>query len=164
MGWILMISGTIGCTVDQRAKWVNQEEALVIRNWKGEYMGSARHILLDPSTGEVAFIILLLNKERKEIVIPLRSFSSYDRKSATLVLGISKEILIAAPEFHPSDLEDPAFTEKVYRFFGQAPPGPKERPKGKGGCEYKNPLFRSYTILAQFFSSCNKKCHILIFF
>ena len=117
-----MISGMIGCTVDQRAQWVNQEETLVIRNWKGEYMGSTRHVLLDPSTGEVAFVILLLNKGKKEIVIPLRSFSSYDRKNATLVLGISKEILVAAPEFHPSDLEDPAFTEKVYRFFGEAPP------------------------------------------
>ena len=121
MGVILVISGTIACPVDHRAKWLNQEEALVIRSWKGEYIGSARHALLDPSTGDVAFIILLLDKEKKDIVIPLRSFSSYDRKNATLVLGISKEILVAAPEFHLSDLEDPAFTERVYRFFGQAP-------------------------------------------
>ncbi len=122
MGLILIISGTIVSTVDERANWKNRKEGLVVRNWKGEYVGSAQHVLLDPSTGDVAFVILSLDKEKKEIVIPLRSFSSYDLQNGTLVLGISKEILVAAPEFHPSDLEDPAFTEKVYRFFGQAPP------------------------------------------
>ena len=121
MGLILMISGTIGCNADQKAKWVNEENALVVRNWKGEYIGSARHVLVDPSTGNVAFIILLLDKEKKEIVIPLRSFSSFDHEKVALVLGISKDILVAAPDFRLSDLEDPAFIDKVYRFFGQAP-------------------------------------------
>lgn len=123
----------IACTVDERTKWRNQEEGLVVRNWKGEYVGSARHVLLDPSTGNVAFIIVLLDKEKKEIVIPLRSFSSYNHQSGTLVLGISRGILVTAPEFHPSDLEDPAFTERVYRFFGQAPPwtdGATEKERG----------------------------------
>ncbi len=121
IGLILMISGAIGCNADPKAKWGNEGDALVVRNWKGEYIGSARHVLVDPSTGNVAFVILSLDKEKKEIVIPLRSFSSYDHEKAALVLGISKEILVAAPEFRLSDLEDPAFTDKVYRFFGQAP-------------------------------------------
>lgn len=133
MSLILIISGTIALTVDERAKRKNQEERLVVKNWKGEYVGSARHVLLDPSTGDVGFVILLLDKEKKEVVIPLRSFSSYDHQNGTLILGISKEILVAAPEFHPSDLEDPAFTEKVYRFFGQVPPwtdGTTEKERG----------------------------------
>jgi hypothetical protein len=121
MGVILMIYGSTASTVDQIAKSANQGEALAVRNWKGEYIGSVQHVLLDSSSGNVAFIILLLYREKREVLIPLRSFSSYDRKNATLVLSVSKEILAAAPDFHLSDLEDPAFAERVHRFFGQVP-------------------------------------------
>jgi sporulation protein YlmC with PRC-barrel domain len=129
---ILIGFGSIAYAVDDRAKSENQEEALVVKNWKGEYIGSVQHVLLDSSTGNVAFIILSLGKEKREIVIPLRSFSSYDPQNGTLVLNVSKGILIAAPEFHISDLKDPTFAERVYRFFGEAPPwtdGAKEGEK-----------------------------------
>ncbi len=122
MGVILMIFGSVASTVDHTAKSAKQEKALAVRNWKGDYIGSVQHVLLDSSTGNVAFIILLLPREKREIIIPLGSFSSYDHKNGTLVLSVSKEILIAAPEFHLSDLEDPAFAERVYRSFGRAPP------------------------------------------
>lgn len=132
MAVILIGLGSIAYAADDRAKSGNQEEALVVKNWKGEYIGSIQHVLLDSSTGSVAFIILSLGKEKKEIVIPLRSFSSYDPKKGTLVLSVSKGILVAAPEFHISDLKDPTFAERVYRFFGEAPPwtdGAKEGEK-----------------------------------
>ena len=130
MAAILISISSIGYAVDFKPKPGSQEAALVVKNWKGEYIGSVRHVLLDSSTGNVAFIILLLDKGKKEVVIPLKSFSSYDEENGTLILSVSKEILIAAPEFRLSDLEDPAFAERVYRFFGQAPPwtdGAKER-------------------------------------
>ncbi len=121
MAAVIISVGSVGYAADHEPKPGNQEEALVVKSWKGEYIGSVRHVLLDSSTGNVAFIILLLDKEKKEIVIPLKSFSSYDEENGTLILSVSKEILIAAPEFRLSDLQDPAFAERVYRFFGEAP-------------------------------------------
>jgi sporulation protein YlmC with PRC-barrel domain len=119
---ILISFGSIAHAIDHKANPRNQEEALVVKNWKGEYIGFVRHVLLDSSTGNVTFIILSLEKEKKEIVIPLRSFSSYNQENGTLILNVSKGILIAAPEFHLSDLKDSMFAERVYRFFGEAPP------------------------------------------
>ncbi len=126
--WALVLTaifinfGSVGYAIDRGANLGDQEKALVVRNWKGEYIGFVRHVLLDSSTGNVTFIVLSLNKEKKEIVIPLRSFSSYDQENGTLILNVSKGILIAAPEFHLSDLKDPTFAERIYRFFGEAPP------------------------------------------
>jgi len=100
----------------------NQEESLAVKNWKGEYVGSVRHVLTDPSSGNIVFVILSLGEEgKKEIVVPVHSFSSYDYENGFLILNVSKEILAGAPEFHVSDLKDPAFVERVYRFFGVAP-------------------------------------------
>jgi len=98
------------------------EEGLAVKNWKGEYIGSVKHVLTDSSSGNIVFIILSLGQEKKkEIAVPVRSFSSYDHESGFLVLNVSKEILGAAPEFNISSLKDPSFTEKVYQFFGLAP-------------------------------------------
>jgi len=118
---ILVSFGSIGYAGDPEDKAGSQEEALVVKNWKGEHIGSVGHVLLDSSTGEVTFVILSLGKEKKEVVVPLRSFSSYDHENRTLILNVSKGILIAAPEFHLSDLKDPAFADRVFRFFGEAP-------------------------------------------
>ncbi len=104
------------------AETANQGEGLTVKNWKGEYIGSVRHVLTDSSTGNIVFVILSLGKGgEKEIVVPVKSFSSYDFDNGSLVLNVSKDILVAAPEFHASDLEDPAFPEKVYQFYGLAP-------------------------------------------
>jgi sporulation protein YlmC with PRC-barrel domain len=122
MAMIFVGFSFIPYAVDHRANSANQEGVLVVKNWKGEFIGSVQNMLIDSSTGNITFIILSLGKEKKEVVLPLKSFSSYDQESGTLVLNVSKEILIAAPEFHLSDLKDPAFPERVYRFFGEAPP------------------------------------------
>jgi hypothetical protein len=98
------------------------QEGLAVKNWKGEHIGTVRHVLTDPSNGNIVFVVLSLGQEKKrEIVIPVRSFSSYDFEGGFLILNVSKEILNAAPEFQVSDLQDPAFVERVYRFFGLAP-------------------------------------------
>ena len=100
----------------------DKEEGLAVKNWKGEYIGSVKHVLTDSSSGNIVFVILSLGEEgKKEIVVPLNSFSSYDYENGFLLLNVSKEILTAAPEFHISDLKDPAFTERIFRFFGLAP-------------------------------------------
>ncbi len=104
------------------AETVNQGEGLAVKNWKGEYIGSVRHVLTESSTGNIIFVILSLGKEgEKEIVVPVVSFSSYDYENGFLILNVSKEVLATAPEFHASDLKDPTFPERVYRFYGLAP-------------------------------------------
>ena len=99
-----------------------QGEGLTVQNWKGEYIGSVRHVLTDSSSGNIVFVILSLGKGgEKEIVVPVNSFSSYDYENGFLVLNVSKEILTAAPQFRASDLGDPTFPERVYQFYGLAP-------------------------------------------
>ncbi len=107
--------------VDPGAKSSKQKEALAVKNWKGEYIGSVQHVLSNSSTGIATFAILSLDEEKREIVIPLASFSSFDEENGILILNVSKETLKEAPEFHVSDLKDPNFAGKVYRFFGEAP-------------------------------------------
>jgi len=100
----------------------DQVEGLPVKNWKGDHIGSVKHVLTESSSGNIVFVILSLGQEgKKEIAVPVSSFSSYDYENGFLVLNVSKEILAAAPEFHVSDLKDPAFVERVYRFFGLAP-------------------------------------------
>jgi len=130
MAMIFIGCASIAFAVDQGANSTKKGETLVVKNWKGEYIGSVQDVLSNSSTGIITFIILSLDKEKKEIVIPLASFSSFDEKNGILILNVSKETLRAAPEFHLSDLRDPTFAERVYRFFGEAPPWtdePKER-------------------------------------
>ncbi|MGZ3557471.1 MAG: PRC-barrel domain-containing protein [Thermodesulfobacteriota bacterium] len=100
----------------------DQEEGLAVKNWKGEFIGSVKHVLTEPSGGNIVFVVLSLGREgMKDIAVPVKSFSSYDYENGYLVLNVSKEILAAAPEFRVSDLKDPAFVERVFRFFGLAP-------------------------------------------
>jgi len=130
MAMIFIGFASIAFAADHGAKSAKQEEVLVVKNWKGEYIGSVQHVLSNSSTGDISFAILSLDKEKKKIVIPLGSFSSFDQENGILILNVSKEILRAAPEFDPSDLKDPTFAERVYRFFGEAPPWtdkPQER-------------------------------------
>ena len=124
---VVMSFGLIVYGVTQRAKPGDQDEALVVKNWKGEYIGSVRRVLLDSSSGNLTLMILSLGKGQKEIVLPLSAFSSYNHKKRTLILGVSKEALITAPEFRDSDLRDPAFLGRMHRFFGK-PPSWTERP------------------------------------
>ncbi len=100
----------------------DQVEGLAVKNWKGEYIGTVKHVLTDSSNGNIVFVLLSLGQEgSKEIAVPVKSFSSYDFENGFLVLNVSKEILDAAPEFHASDLSDPEFVGRVYHFFGLAP-------------------------------------------
>ena len=130
MAVIFIGFASIAFAVDRGAKPTKKGEALVVKNWKGEYIGSVQRVLSNSSTGITTFVILSLEKEKKEIVIPLASFSSFDEKNGILILNVNKETLKAAPEFHLSDLEDSTFAERVYRFFGEAPPWTDE-PQGR---------------------------------
>ncbi len=99
----------------------NQGGTLEVKNWKGSHVGIVNHVLMSPA-GSVTFIIVYLDREaRKEIAVPVAAFSSYDQENGVLVLKVSEKQLASAPEFHDSDLDNPAFAETIYRFFGLAP-------------------------------------------
>jgi len=100
----------------------NQQETLTVKNWKGKHVGTVKYVVMNPSTGNVIFIILYLDEEgKKEIAVPLAAFSSYDWEQGILTLNVSQEELVSAPEFHDSDLNNPTFAEGVYKFFGLMP-------------------------------------------
>ncbi len=98
----------------------DQQEALIVQNWKGEYVGAVTDVLLDTS-GNIRFIIVSIGDRmgKREIAVPTACFSANNQRK--LLLNVSKEKLAAAPKFDAKDLTDPAFAEKVYRFFGLTP-------------------------------------------
>ncbi len=125
---VLIGFGAVAYAVDDGARSGNQEQGLVVKSWKGEYVGTSKHAVLDSSTGKIVFIVVSLGQEgNKEIAVPMGLFS-LDRKNEALVLNISKKELDSAPEFHLSDLEDPEFAKKVYRFFAIGVPRDEETP------------------------------------
>ncbi len=102
---------------------VKDKEALVVKNVRGERIGTIRGALEDP-LGNIAFVIVTLKDEnngKKEVVVPVSAFSQ-SSENGTFILDMSTEVLASAPEFNPSNLNDPAYAEKIYKFYGQTPP------------------------------------------
>ncbi len=99
------------------------EETLAVNNAKGEQVGTIRGALEDPE-GNIAFVIVKLNQEvngKENIVVPVDSFSQSNQDGA-FVVNMSPDDLASAPEFNASKLDDPAYAEGLYKFYGQTPP------------------------------------------
>ncbi|HVP79395.1 MAG TPA: PRC-barrel domain-containing protein [Thermodesulfobacteriota bacterium] len=128
---ILISFKTIAYAFDSGSEVRIQEQALIVKNWKGDYIGTSRHVVMDRSTRTIFFVIVSLDPGgNKEIVVPVGMFS-VGKEPGVLVLNISKKQLDALPLYHASDLQDTEFFERVYRFFAIAPPWTEEAPKGK---------------------------------
>lgn len=101
----------------------DQQQAITVRNSEGGFVGTVTNALVDTSDN-LAFIILSVDgktgQEKKEIAVPVGAFT-YDRENRVVVMDVDREKLSLAPEFALSDLNDPTFAEKVYRFFGLMP-------------------------------------------
>lgn len=100
-----------------------QDETLVVKNVQGEDVGTIRGALEDPM-GDIAFVVISLKEEangKKEVVVPVNAFSQ-GTDEETFVLDLSKEALASAPEFNATKLDDPAYAEGLYTFYGQTPP------------------------------------------
>jgi hypothetical protein len=100
----------------------DRSSELAVKNPGGEYVGTISNALADPM-GNITFVILSLGVDKggdKNIVVPVYAFSHDGR--AGLVLNMTDSQLAAAPEFRMSDLNDPTFGDRVYRFYGQVPP------------------------------------------
>ncbi len=108
------------------AETTDQQEAIIVQNSKGEYVGTVTDALVD-SAGNIGFIIVSIGEEggqgQKKIAVPTASFSTNSERK--LILDVSKEKLAAAPEFEASDLSDPNFAGNVYQYFGLVPAWPE---------------------------------------
>jgi hypothetical protein len=131
---ILLSFQTTAYATDDSAGGSHQVKSLIIRNWKGEYIGTSHHVVMDPSAGIIVFVIVSLetrqNGEMKEIAVPWVLFS-VDKENGVLVLNVSKKQLESAPEYRASELEDPEFVARIYHFFALAPPWTEETQRGK---------------------------------
>lgn len=123
MALIFINFGLLAFAPVNKADTGNQQEVIFVKDSMGQYVGTVTNLLED-SFGNIAFIILSISREEgqgnKEVAIPL-GILSYDDENGTIVLNLSKEKLAAAPGFDVSDLGDPSFAEKAYRFFGLMP-------------------------------------------
>ncbi len=125
---ILIGFGTMAYAADGTTGQGIHEQSLAVKNWKGEHLGTSHHVILNPSTGDIVFIIVALGQEEdKEIAVPASLFS-IDKENGILVLNVNKKVLDSSPAYHDSDLQDPEFIKKVYRFFGIAPSWTEEKP------------------------------------
>ncbi len=105
------------------------DQGIAVKSWKGEHLGTSKVVVVDSSTGNIVFIVVSLSEGRhKEIAVPLSAFS-VDVENGFLILNVSKKDLAAAPAYDDSILKDRNFAEKVYHFFGVAPPWTYELPK-----------------------------------
>jgi len=128
---VFMSFKTIAYALDSGSDVRIQEQVLIVKNWKGDYIGTSSHVVMDRSTRTIFFIVVSLDPGGdKEIVVPVGMFS-VGKEPGVLVLNISKKQLDASPLYHASDLQNMEFFERVYRFFAVAPPWTEETPRGK---------------------------------
>ncbi len=113
---LLMTFGLNAYALTDNAK----QKTLAVKNPEGDNVGMISNILADP-IGNIAFVVLSLTKEKggRDIVVPLGSFSKNEGEE--LVLNLSESELASAPEFDISSLDDPAYAQKIYRFYGMMP-------------------------------------------
>lgn len=127
---MLVCLGAADYVMAQNAETENpsqEDQAMVVKTSEGETVATVTNALIDYS-GHVAFLILSMGSGQalKSVAVPVVAFS-YDQGDASLVLKVSKDELTSAPEFKNSDLDDPSFAERVYRYFGQMPPWDEEQ-------------------------------------
>ncbi|HEX7028505.1 MAG TPA: PRC-barrel domain-containing protein [Gammaproteobacteria bacterium] len=97
-----------------------------VRNYEGEELGSIKDVMLDMSTGEIAYIILsaggILGIGEKLMAIPWYAFEP-DPDARCLRLGIDKESLKEAPGFDKDEWPDMAsvsWGRRIHDYFRSA--------------------------------------------
>jgi len=96
-------------------------------NSKGENLGDIKEVVIDPSSGRVAYAVVafggFLSMGEKLFAIPFSSFK-YDAATKDYVLDIAKERLEAAPGFdsdHWPSMSDEKWNRDVYKYYGRSP-------------------------------------------
>ena len=108
---------------DPKGEAMDQKQVLAVKNPEGEYLGTAKDILVNYSGTVTLIVISVGEKGEKDVAVPA-GILSYDMEKEVLILKMSKEQIGAAPEFN---------IKGVYEFFGVAPPWTDETPQDSGG-------------------------------
>ncbi len=109
---------------------------MVVEDSQGQRIGKVEDLIIDPQSDRVLFAVVeyggTLGVGGKYTAVPLSVFSEGNRDR--LVLNINKDKLASAPTFDKNqwpDVRDRAWSENVYRYYGQTPywqqSGEKER-------------------------------------
>ena len=96
-------------------------------NPKAESLGDIKEIVIDPSTGRVAYVVVsfggFLSMGEKLFAIPFSSFE-YNLANNEYVLHVPKERLENAPGFDPEhwpSMSDEKWNRDVYKYYGRSP-------------------------------------------
>ena len=96
-------------------------------NPKAESLGDIKEIVIDPSTGRVAYVVVsfggFLSMGEKLFAIPFSSFE-YNLSTNEYVLHVPKERLENAPGFDPEhwpSMSDEKWNRDVYKYYGRSP-------------------------------------------
>ena len=94
---------------------------------KAESLGDIKEIVIDPSTGRVAYVVVsfggFLSMGEKLFAIPFSSFE-YNLANNEYVLHVPKERLENAPGFDPEhwpSMSDEKWNRDVYKYYGRSP-------------------------------------------
>lgn len=95
-----------------------------IVNPQGESLGDLKDIMLDSTTGKIAYAVLsyggVLGLGDKLFAVPWSALR-IDGDNKNLVLNVSKERLKDAPGFdkdHWPNFADPSFTQSIHGYYG----------------------------------------------
>lgn len=98
-----------------------------VYNRQDEDLGDIKEIMLDMSTGRVAYAVLsfggFLGMGEKLFAVPWSALT-LDTVNKRFVLDASKERLESAPGFDPDhwpDMADPTWTKQVHDYYGVTP-------------------------------------------
>jgi hypothetical protein len=122
---LMLILIGLGSAPQALANGAGQEDrgkTYLVKSLEGEYLGTAKKVLVNPSD-QADFVIVSLEQGEygtKEIIVPFSAISFADENS--IILDLEKEVLAEAPVFSRPGLTDPDFFEGVYRFYGMTPP------------------------------------------
>lgn len=94
-----------------------------IANLDGEELGHVKELMIDITTGEVAYVVVsfggFMGIGDKLFAIPFVKFG-IDENNKCFVLNISKEVLKEAPGFdknHWPDFSSDEFKEQIYAYY-----------------------------------------------
>jgi sporulation protein YlmC with PRC-barrel domain len=98
-----------------------------IYNLEGESLGSIKEVVVDPSTGRIAYVVVsfggFLGLGEKLFAIPFAAFER-DELKGNYILNIAKDKLIAAPGFDSKNwpsMSDEKWNRDMYSYYGHSP-------------------------------------------
>ena len=102
-------------------------EGTSVRNRKGESLGSIYNVMIDKTTGRVAYAVMsfggFLGIGERYHPLPW-SVLTYDPTVGAYVVDLNKKVLEAAPTFARDervDWEDRAWGQRVHDYYGVSP-------------------------------------------